>query len=210
MKMRHADFTNIFEKLFFSKRMHDRPSFLVINDICRVGYGTEKGKYRFLTRKKFYEKAAKSSEQPNQVTFSRILTNGQILKRLLRPDSSLFDSSLIHTDASFWAMFGRRDVLVINTEKLQIDLSRILFKLSNYDRGLCDVCIMAILNFHAFWQIWLFRMHDMFQRSFQCCAVRTYDEYKWYLCTDRSTANHTPARMDLRLIHEHLHPSKRE
>ncbi|KRZ00022.1 hypothetical protein T11_9276, partial [Trichinella zimbabwensis] len=125
----------------------------------KLGFGTEKGKYRFSTRKKCYEKAAKSSEQLNQVTFSRNAINYRnfveqsntetpVTSRHLNTDESVY--ILFYTRFSFWDILKAekhfKNEYRRATGRKEKDIP---LKVFNNDREVCDVCLMGIFNFHA-------------------------------------------------------------
>ncbi|KRX85202.1 Lysine-specific demethylase 3A [Trichinella sp. T6] len=174
----------------------------------KVGYGPQKGRYRFPTSGKCYEVQLESEDEKDE-------SNSEILVTRRQCTAEQFAYTLFYTRLPFSKMLKaeknfRHEYRKTTTRSVKDIPLRLNVK---YD-VLCDVCLMAIFNLHTMCRkcgfcVCMTCFSERLTASLNANEVDDMnDDYLWYLCTDRSTPIHYPAMMELCYCHDNLHPLK--
>ncbi|OUC47121.1 hypothetical protein D917_07166 [Trichinella nativa] len=177
-------------------------------DFRKVGYGPQKGRYRFPTSGKCYEVQLESEDEKDE-------SNSEILVTRRQCTAEQFAYTLFYTRLPFSKMLKaeknfRHEYRKTTTRSVKDIPLRLNVK---YD-VLCDVCLMAIFNLHTMCRkcgfcVCMTCFSERLTASLNANEVDDMnDDYLWYLCTDRSTPIHYPAMMELCYCHDDLHPLK--
>ncbi|KRY48017.1 Lysine-specific demethylase 3A [Trichinella britovi] len=174
----------------------------------KVGYGSQKGRYRFPTSGKCYEVQLESEDEKDE-------SNSEILVTRRQCTAEQFAYTLFYTRLPFSKMLKaeknfRHEYRKATTRSVKDIPLRLNVR---YD-VLCDVCLMAIFNLHTMCRkcgfcVCMTCFSERLTASLNANEVDNMnDDYLWYLCTDRSTPIHYPAMMELCYCHDDLHPLK--
>ncbi|KRX39464.1 Lysine-specific demethylase 3A [Trichinella murrelli] len=174
----------------------------------KVGYGPQKGRYRFPTSGKCYEVQLESEDEKDE-------SNSEILVTRRQCTAEQFAYTLFYTRLPFSKMLKaeknfRHEYRKATTRSVKDIPLRLNVR---YD-VLCDVCLMAIFNLHTMCRkcgfcVCMTCFSERLTASLNANEVDSEnDDYLWYLCTDRSTPIHYPAMMELCYCHDNLHPLK--
>ncbi|KRY14145.1 Lysine-specific demethylase 3A [Trichinella patagoniensis] len=174
----------------------------------QVGYGPQKGRYRFPTSGKCYEMQLESEDEMDE-------SNSKILDTPRQCTAEQFAYTLFHTRLPFSKMLKaeknfRHEYRKATTRSVKDIPLRLNVR---YD-VICDVCLMAIFNLHTMCRkcgfcVCMTCFSERLSASLNANEVDGMnDDYLWYLCTDRSTPIHYPAMMELCYCHDNLHPLK--
>ncbi|KRX60220.1 Lysine-specific demethylase 3A, partial [Trichinella sp. T9] len=174
----------------------------------KVGYGRQKGRYRFPTSGKCYEVQLESEDEKDE-------SNSEILVTRRQCTAEQFAYTLFYTRLPFSKMLKaeknfRHEYRKATTRSVKDIPLRLNVR---YD-VLCDVCLMAIFNLHTMCRkcgfcVCMTCFSERLTASLNANEVDGMnDDYLWYLCTDRSTPIHYPAMMELCYCHDNLHPLK--
>ncbi|KRX22323.1 Lysine-specific demethylase 3A [Trichinella nelsoni] len=174
----------------------------------KVGYGMQKGRYRFPTSEKCYKEQLESADETDKSNSETPFTPRQCTVEQ-------FAYILFYTRHPFSKMLKaekdfRHDYRKATTKSVK----DIPLKLNIRYDVLCDICLLAIFNLHTMCRkcgfcVCMTCFCERLSASLNANEVDGMsDDYLWYLCTDRSTSIHVPAMMELCYCHDNLHPLK--
>ncbi|KRY30960.1 Lysine-specific demethylase 3A [Trichinella spiralis] len=177
-------------------------------DFRKVGYGTQKGKYRFPTSGKCYKVQLENADETDE-------SNSEIPVTPRQCTAEQFAYTLFYTRLPFSKMLKAEKNFRHEYRKATArSVKDIPLKLNIRYDVICDVCFLAIFNLHTMCRkcgfcVCMTCFRERLSASLNANEVDGMcDDYLWYLCTDRSTPIHHPSMMELCYCHDNLHPLK--